>query len=97
VGNTGELSNRTVNNKRFIHICKYVNVASTLDKNLGHVLGRDRPFQTMALAFGGKPALPYPFVVPHASGGVPNCGAEFLLRFGNKVVLCDKKMVLVHE
>jgi hypothetical protein len=36
------------------------------------VLGRDRRFQTMALAFGAKPALPHPFVEPYASGGVPN-------------------------
>jgi hypothetical protein len=50
----------------------------------------------MALAFGAKPALPHPFVVPFASGGVPSCGGKFL-RFVNKVVLCDKKMVCVYE
>jgi hypothetical protein len=51
----------------------------------------------MALAFGAKAALPHPFVVPYASSGVPNCGGKFLLRFGSKVVLWDKKIVRVHE
>jgi hypothetical protein len=50
----------------------------------------------MALAFGAKPALPHPFVAPYASGGVPNCGGNFLLMFGYKVLLCDKKVVRVH-
>jgi hypothetical protein len=51
----------------------------------------------MTLAFGAKPALSYAFIVPHAYGGVPNCGGFLFLRYGNKVVLCDKKMVCVRE
>jgi hypothetical protein len=51
----------------------------------------------MALAFGAKPALSHPFVAPYASGGVTKCVGKFLLRFDKKVVLCDKKMVRVHE
>jgi hypothetical protein len=51
----------------------------------------------MALAFGAKLALPHPFVALYTSVGVPNCGGKYPLRFGNKVVLCDKKMVRVHE
>jgi hypothetical protein len=53
--------------------------------------------QIVALAFGAKPALPHPSVVLHASGGVPNGGERSLLRFGNKLVLCEKKLVRVHE
>jgi hypothetical protein len=71
--------------------------ASLCSKILGHVLSRDRPFQIMAFVFGGIPAPPHPFVVPYTSGGVPKYGGKFLLRFGNRVVLCNKKMVRVHE
>jgi hypothetical protein len=51
----------------------------------------------MALAFDAKQALSHTFVAPYASGGVPQCGGKYLLMFGNKVLMCDKKMVRVHD